>query len=270
MFDVNTILNLKAYVYMLIDPNTNVPFYIGKGSGNRLFDHINLALTDIDAVTAKYETIRRIQNAGLAVKHIIVRHGLTDAEAFHIEASMIDVIEYLGTPLTNIKGGHNSIDKGLMTVDEIIRLYNAEPLTQLGADCVIININQKYPKKKLVEKDSISSEILKATEGIWTMNKRRVFDKQGGQKINYVLSEYRGLIVEVFEVMKWDTKKRGYSNKDAIKYGQEKDGFVFKGKIAQESIRSLYLNKSIAHIKVRGSATAIRYTLEPSKVARKK
>ena len=31
-----------------------------------------------------------------------------------------------------------------MTTNEIIRLYNAEPLDEIGKDCVIININKKY------------------------------------------------------------------------------------------------------------------------------
>jgi hypothetical protein len=31
--------NNKYYVYSLIDPRTNVPFYIGKGIGARLYRH---------------------------------------------------------------------------------------------------------------------------------------------------------------------------------------------------------------------------------------
>lgn len=30
---------MKYYVYQLLDPNTNSPFYIGKGSGNRAWSH---------------------------------------------------------------------------------------------------------------------------------------------------------------------------------------------------------------------------------------
>lgn len=29
------------YIYAYIDPNTNLPFYIGKGKGSRMYDHLN-------------------------------------------------------------------------------------------------------------------------------------------------------------------------------------------------------------------------------------
>lgn len=37
---------LGYYVYRLIDPRNGQTFYVGKGKGNRVFDHVNDALKD--------------------------------------------------------------------------------------------------------------------------------------------------------------------------------------------------------------------------------
>jgi len=248
MFDEKTRQHLRYYVYMLFDPRDKRPFYIGKGLENRVFNHLNRALTDIDISNAKYDTIREIEECGQAVVHIIVRHDLTEDEAFKIEASLIDVFIYCGILLSNKVGGHNSIEKGLMTSEEIIRLYNAEPLNEIDSDCILININRKYQRGKGLQ------SIYEATKETWTIRESKL------QQLKYVLSEYRGLIVEVFKVDNWYPKERGYLP-NARRHGQTKIGFGFNGEIALAEIRDKYINKSITHLKKKGAASAIRYNL---------
>lgn len=248
MFDEKSRQELKYYVYMLLNPSDNKPFYVGKGFDNRVFNHLACALTDIDTSNAKYDKIREITQSGQTVKHIIVRHGLSESEAFQIEASLIDTLTYCGLFLSNIVGGHNSIEKGLMTSEEIIRLYNAQPLDKIGTDCILININRKY------ERGKGGQSIYQATKETWTIRKSRL------NQLKYVLSEYRGLIVEVFEVVEWYEKERGYLPHPK-KFGQTKIGYGFNGFPAPEEIRNLYLNKSIAHTKKKGAASAIRYNI---------
>lgn len=68
IFDENTCLKLGYYVYMLVDPRDNRPFYVGKGTNNRVFDHILQALNDCTGIkNEKFETIRSIYNSGLEV-----------------------------------------------------------------------------------------------------------------------------------------------------------------------------------------------------------
>lgn len=248
MFDEKTRQELKYYVYMLLDPYNNKPFYIGKGIGNRVFNHLNCALNDTDTTNAKYDKIREITKKGQTIKHIIVRHGLTENEAYQIEASLIDSLTYCGLFLSNKVGGHNSIEKGLMTSEEIKRLYNAEQLEKIGEDCILININKKY-------KRGIGGQsIYLTTKEIWTIRKNRL------PQIKYVLSEYKGLVVEVFKVNEWYEKERGYTPL-AKRFGEMKIGYGFNGEIAPNEIRNLYLNKSISHVKKKGAASAIRYKL---------
>lgn len=247
MFDEKTQQSLKYYVYLLINPVTKKPFYIWKWIGNRVFNHVKCAL-ETETINDKYEEIKSIQKEWKKVEHVIVRHGLSEKEAYEIEGTLIDTLSYLQSGLTNIMGGHNCVEKWLMTSDEIIRLYNAEKLNSISPDCIVININKQY-------KRGFGEEwIYLATKETWSIDKKKI------PNIRYVLSEYKGLIVEVFEVEKWYPKERGY-NPWAKKFGDKKIGFGFDWKIAPAEIRKKYINKSIAHKKTKWMASVIRYSI---------
>ena len=247
MFDEKTKQHLGYYVYFLVDPTINKPFYVGKGKDDRVFNHVACAL-ESEIPNDKYDKIREINSLGKTVGHLIVRHGLSEKEALEVEAALIDTLDFLENGLKNISGGHHSIEKGLMTSDEVIRIYNAEPLNSISSDCIIININKQY------KRGSGKDAIYNATKEIWTIDKKRI------PTLKYVLSEYKGLIVEVFKVDNWYEKERGY-NPGTKSFGKTKVAYGFEGKVAPDEIRNRYINKSIAHKKVKGAASAIRYNL---------
>lgn len=58
---------LGYYVYLLIDPQTDKVFYVGKGTGDRIFAHLSFALR-FPKETDKLDRIRAIMQKGLAVK----------------------------------------------------------------------------------------------------------------------------------------------------------------------------------------------------------
>ena len=251
MFDEKTIAELKYYVYLLINPETKTPFYVGKGEGNRIFDHLNEAKQGKKG-TDKLDQIQAILKKKKTVEHVIVRHGLKDKTAYQIEASLIDTFRFIPTfndfVSGNIQGGINSIENGLMSSEEVKRKYNAQPLDFIPTDTIIININSSY--KRASGKD----KLYKATKERWRIKKARLTG------IKYVLSEYKGLIVEVFEVEKWYPIKRQY-NPGTKKAGQYYTGYGFDGHIAHNSVRDLFINKSVAHKKKQGASNPIKYNL---------
>jgi uncharacterized protein len=245
-FDESTSQKLQYYVYALIDPRDEKPFYVGKGKDNRVFDHLECALESPKA-SDKYEKIREILNSGSPVTHIIIKHGLTEKAAFQVESSLIDYSLYFGHELANEVLGHNSIENGLMSSDEVIRKYNAPRLEKMDGNCVLININKTYKRGSGV------NGIYQTTKESW------VIDKHKTSTTKYALSEYRGLVVEVFEILDW------YPVNTIDKKGKPKVRWGFNGVVAPIQIRQKYINMSVAHVKLKGSSNPIRYILETRK-----
>lgn len=251
MFDEKTKSELRYYVYLLVHPETKIPFYVGKGVGNRVFNHINEAKKGKKG-TDKLDQIQAILKKNKSIEHVIVRHGLNEKTAYHIEASLIDTFRFIPAfndfVKANIQGGLNSLENGLMSSDEVKRKYNATPLNSIPKDTIIININSSYRRASGVDK------LYTATKERWRMDKSRLVG------IKYVLSEYRGLIVEVFEVEKWYPIKRQY-NPGSKKAGKTYTGYGFDGHVAPNLVRNKFLNKSVAHKKKRGASNPITYNL---------
>jgi len=129
---------------------------------------------------------------------------------------------------------------GNQSTDELIRQYNAPKLEELSDPVVIININRKYKDTKL---KSIS--VWEATKEAWKISSSKI------KTIKYVLAEFQGIIIGVYEISGW------YE----ILEGQNKNRKGFNGFEASEEVKQKYFHKSIAHYKKQGAANPIRFKL---------
>lgn len=227
MFPQSVIEQLAYYVYFLRDPNTTEVFYVGKGKGNRVFEHAACALTRTTE-SDKLDRIRAIKNSGKSVEHFLLRHGLTEHAAFEVEAALIDFVGI--TNLSNVQSGHYSTDFGIKTTDEVIAMYSAAPFFT-DKPVLLININQ------LFDREMTEAEIYDATRRSWVVGPRR-------NKAKFAVATYRGLTREVYEIGDWY---------------QIGDRWGFNGQVAEEAIRISLRYKSVAGLSKRGAANPIRY-----------
>ena len=134
------------YVYILKDPRNDSIFYVGKGKGNRVFQHVRCALEN-ETENDKYNLIREIHKDSKEVEHFILRHGLEEKLSYEIESTIIDLLGIEN--LTNSAKGHDTWERGLKTVDEVFQHYDAKAVTFVEP-CIIININRLFTRNNFV------------------------------------------------------------------------------------------------------------------------
>lgn len=194
----------ECYVYGLIDPRGGKKeiFYIGKGTGNRVFGHEKESLSNPDSEKLKLETIEAIKSEGLEVEKIIINSNLSEQQAFAAEAALINVFRYIGD-LTNIVAGHHSA--GALTVEDFERVNGAVDLEEgdIHHKILVIKINDLYQrlrdKYKKLGRDIDEKDLYNAVRGIWRMSYNRA------QSIDYVFGVYNSLIVAVYKPSAWYT-----------------------------------------------------------------
>jgi len=231
MFSQSVKEQLKFYVYFLRDPRNGRVFYVGKGQGNRIFNHVDCAL-ETEYSSDKIDVIKSIVSDGFQVEHFVLRHGLEESSAFEVEAAMIDFVGI--SNLSNLQGGHYSSDFGIKSTEEIIAMYSSSEL-DTDESILLININRLY------HRDITESELYDATRKAWVIGNRRC-------KAKYAIATYRGLTREVYEIDSW--------------YPIEVNGktrWGFHGRLASDEIRSRLRYKSISSYFLKGAANPIKY-----------
>lgn len=197
---------LGYYVYVLSSPEGK-PFYVGKGVGNRVFQHARAAL-ETERKSDKLETIRRIIESNGEVQHSIIRHGMDEETAFHVESALID---YIGlSELKNEVNGHHGNNIGMMSDADLITRYGAKPAT-IDEPSLLIIINKEYRKIKSgieIRPDRMSAaelaaqtrefarQLYEGTRSSWVLGARR-------NKAKFAFAVCDGLVREIYRIHSW-------------------------------------------------------------------
>lgn len=205
---------------------------MGKGIGNRVFNHLFEAVSNPQG-TDKLDRIRAIRSRGQAVECIIHRHGLTEKEAFEVESALIDFIGL--TELTNAVSGHYAMERGQMSIKEVIAMYDAEPI-QIAEPCLLIIIN------RLFYRGISDAELYEATRRSWKVGPRR------RQNAHYAFAIYRGVVRQVYKIESWrPSTDPQYAHQNR---------WEFIGAVASEMQH--YVGGSVDHYFARGAQNPIK------------
>lgn len=253
---------LGLYVYMLVDPVTGIPFYVGKGRGERFAAHGNDAmLSDGDDVDAgdKINRIRDIRAAGGEPEIWIVRHGMNSkAEYTSVEAACIDLMRSMpvlqkptngvrlpegsSAQLTNARreasNGH-----GIMLLQD---LYDemAAPLLVTETPLLIVTLGEWVDSTEPMLDGSVApgygykTEWLTSTERVkhyqeiadsaakWFKFTEREVERRG---INHALAAHRGVTRALLRIIpgSWQHINSGRDRRSGFRFELVTEGAVF-------------------------------------------
>jgi hypothetical protein len=184
--------HLGFYVYLLVHPRTGAAFYVGKGTGGRCFAHVAEARKTTRDTFDDYEklrTIRAIEDDGYEVRIDILRHGLTEASAFEVEAAAIDLLGF--EDLANRKTGNRAKRVGRMGVADLNARYGAKPVVIDPEHRVLLIRSARMYRLGITD-----AELYRATRWWWKLGKRR-------EKAEYAMAVYDGVVRAVYRIEGW-------------------------------------------------------------------
>ena len=253
------------YVYALIDPRNEKVFYIGKGTGNRVFSHEIESGKLRESEKKKIKKIREIENSGYSVKRLIVNWGLSENEAFVAEATLINLLNRMpDIQLTNEVSGHHVHES--LTTEEFEMQYGAVSLEKedIKHSILVIKINKLYRRGMSEE------ELYDAVRGFWAASLKSI----EARKVKFVFGVYNGLIVGVYKPDVWhygyemiDIPQRGILTPEDYERIKNRVYFVCNDYRNLDDEGRFYLHKSIIKLKVNQSAqNPITYLLPENTV----
>ena len=229
---------LKYYVYLYIDPQTNKVFYVGKGKGNRALSHL-----DGKGKSPHAAVIRKLRKRGLRPRVEILIHGLKDERtALAVEMAAINLLGV--DALTNAVHGHHSARQGRMSLDQVLSLYQRKP-AKIVEPAILIRINRLYYY------GMTPTELYDATRGVWVVGAKR-------ERAKYAFAVYQGIVREVYEISRWLPAGSTYSTRHP-RGVRRKGRAEFVGVLAREVVRKKYVDRAVDKHFPPGNQNPIKY-----------
>jgi hypothetical protein len=164
----------KFYIYAYLDPRKPgkymygkyefdyEPFYVGKGSGYRLNNHLYESVQKKSSNKHKINKIKKI-NKELGVNPIVLKliDGLSEDDAFNAEINYINSIGRLDIssgPLTNLtNGGGKSFNCSEETKEKLRKANIGKKLSSITKQKISISKTGKISPKKGIKTNKITS-----------------------------------------------------------------------------------------------------------------
>lgn len=233
---------LGSYVYALTDPRgeTEQVFYVGKGTGMRVLDHVVEAVSKQHLskkdLYEKIDLIQQIHDEGCKVKMYILHYGLTTDEALLVESVMIDVFNNFKSidtqslrDLTTRQRGHDC-EKGLCNVATLNRTLKAKNEIEPKDNESVLVI-------RITETLTEDNEIYERVRKYWRINPERA------NKMTYVAACNNGVVIGLYQPKQSENGKHGgwqrLEESDNPDYGR----CYFEGEpVKDETVRRRYID----------------------------
>lgn len=196
------------YVYLLIDPETKTPFYVGKGTRDRAWSHgLEAAMLGPDEDETAEETgeklrrIRRIRQGGHEPQIAFARIQIpTQDEAYRVEAALIDTLNRYADRLVNRMRGHDTLT-GLQTLEDLEREFSVPAFTTLEPAILIKlfgwhpEIDQEIGRQGYgYRPDMTPEELYGSTRAWWRVSLKRV------HRYKYAVAVHEGVTRGVWAI----------------------------------------------------------------------
>ena len=163
-FSSKIIKELGYYVYALVNPKNENIFYIGKGKGNRCFQHLKNSPKANFKIT---KTLRGLKDETFIPRIDILRYGLSEEDALEVEAAVIDSIGVKN--IDNEVRGHN-IEKSRMVASDLNLQLGGE---KLNVEEIKDNVVLFFPHKALAR----GEDLYDSTRQHWAVSKGKISKK---------------------------------------------------------------------------------------------